>query len=126
MSIPIESKQQWDSWIAANVRKPFRKQAGKAVQKAMQSGGSSDQIVAAAKQAEEGRANYMALSSLVLGALSAAGALFVGGLSILATLFAVASFFQGRYSQKNAWQAWTGLALAGVGILLFALGLALR
>jgi hypothetical protein len=126
MAIPIESRQQWDAWIAANVRKPFRKHAGKAVRKAIQAGSSSDQIVAAAKQAEESRATYMAISALVLGLISAAVALVAGGASILATLFAVASFFQGRYSQNYAWQAWAGLVLAGVGLLIFAVKVALR
>jgi hypothetical protein len=126
MAIPVESKQQWDAWVAANVRKPFRRQARNAVKKAIQIGSSADQIVAAAKKAEESRASYMAISSLVLGALCAGAALFYGGAAILATLFAVASFFQGRYSQNNAWQAWTGLALAGVGFLLFSVNLAIR
>jgi hypothetical protein len=126
MVIPVESKQQWDAWVAANVRKPFRKHARKAVQKAMRNGSSADQIVAAAKQAEESRASYMALSALALGALSAAVALFFGGVSIFATLFAVASFFQGRHSQRDAWAAWTGLALAGLGFILFSVSLAIR
>jgi hypothetical protein len=126
MAIPIESKQQWDAWVAANVRKPFRKQARTAIKKAIQSGSSADQIVAAAKQAEESRASYMAVSALALGALSAAVGLFFGGVSILATLFAVASFFQGRYSQRDAWAAWTGLALAGLGFVLFSVSLAIR
>ena len=126
MFIPIESRQQWDAWIAANVRKPFRKHAAKAVRKAMQAGSSSDQIAAAAKQAEESRAGYMAISSLVLGLLSAAVAIAAGGASILAMLFTVASYFQGRYSKNYPWQALAGLVLAGVGLLIFAVRLAVR
>lgn len=123
MAFSIDTGRQWDAWVASNIRKPFRKQARKAVQKALQSGSSPDEVVAAAKQAEAARASYMALSALVLGAISAAVALFVGGLSVLATLFALASFAQGRYAGDHAWQAWTGLGLAALGILLFVVRL---
>jgi hypothetical protein len=123
MAISVETKQQWDSWVATNVRKPFRKQARKAVDKALQGATSADQVAAAAQQAAAARANYMALSALVLGAISAAVALFAGGVSILATLFTLASFAQGRHAEDHAWQAWTGLALAALGIVLFAVRL---
>lgn len=125
-TLPLDARQQWQAWTDANVAKPFRKQALKAALKALESGTSADEAVAAAKEAERKRANYMATSALVLGVISAAVALFVGGVSILATLFAVASALQGRRSVDRAWQAWTGLALAIVGIALFAVQLALR
>ena len=123
MAISVETKQQWDTWVATNVRKPFRKEARKAVEKALGSATSAEEVAAAAKRAEAARANYMALSALVLGAMSAAIALFVGGVSILATLFALASFAQGRHAGDNAWQAWAGLALAALGIVLFVVRL---
>jgi hypothetical protein len=123
MAISVETKQQWDTWVATNVRKPFRKQARKAVEKALGSATSAEDVAAAAKQAEAARANYMALSALFLGAISAAVAVFAGGISILATLFALASFAQGRHAGDHAWQAWTGLALAALGIVLFVVRL---
>jgi hypothetical protein len=123
MAISVETKQQWDTWMATNVRKPFRKQARKAVEKALGSASSADEVAAAAKQAEAARANYMALSALVLGAISTGVALFAGGVSILTTLFALASFAQGRHAGDRAWQAWTGLALAALGIVLFVVRL---
>jgi hypothetical protein len=125
-TLPLDTRQQWQAWTAANIAQPFRKQALKAALKALQSGSTSEQAIAAAKEAERRRANYMATSALVLGVISAAVALFVGGLSILATLFAIASGLQGRMSVDRAWQAWAGLALAIVGIGLFAIQLAFR
>ncbi|HEY5034848.1 MAG TPA: hypothetical protein VIJ30_06995 [Candidatus Dormibacteraeota bacterium] len=82
--------------------------------------------MAAAKQAERTRANYMATSALVLGAVSAAVGLFLGGLSILATLFAFASAAQGYRSVDRAWQAWAGVALAVLGVVFFAVRLAVH
>lgn len=125
-TLPIDARQQWQAWTEANVAKPFRKQALKAALKALEAGTSADQAVAAAKEAERKRANYMATSALVLGVISAAVALFLGGLSILATLFGIASALQGRRSVERAWQAWTGLALSVVGVALFGVQLALR
>lgn len=123
---PSDPQQEWKGWIHANVAPPFRKRALNAALKSLASGGTADQAIAAAKQAETSRANYMATSALVLGALSAAVALFAGGVSVLATLFAVASGVQGRHSQERAWQAWTGLALAVIGVGLFVARLALH
>jgi hypothetical protein len=124
-TLPIDTRQQWQAWTNANVAKPFRKQALKAALKALESGTSADQAIAAAKQAETKRANYMATSALVLGVISAAGALALGGLSILATLFAIASAVQGRRSAERAWQAWSGLALAIVGVAVFGVKIAI-
>jgi hypothetical protein len=121
-----DTRQQWAGWVQANVAAPFRKRALKAALKTLADGGSQDQAIAAAKHAEASRADYMATSALVLGVISAAVGLFLGGLSILATLFAVASGVQGRRSVGRAWQAWTGIALAGVGIAFFIISLALR
>jgi hypothetical protein len=125
-TLPQDTKLQWQAWTQSNVAKPFRKQALKAALKTLASGSSADQAIAAAKEAERKRANYMATSALVLGIISAAVALFVGGLSILATLFAIASAVQGRLSVDRAWQAWSGLALAIVGVGIFAVELAIR
>jgi hypothetical protein len=125
-TVPSNSRQQWSGWVQANVAPPFRKRALSAVLKTLGSGGTPDQAIAAAKQAERSRANYMATSALVLGAISAALALFVGGVSILAILFAIASGVQGRRSTERAWQAWTGLGLAAVGVALFAVRLAMH
>lgn len=122
-TLPLDTRQQWRAWTEANVAKPFRKQALKAALKTLETGNTAEQAIAAAKQAERGRANYMATSALVLGVISAAVAFFVGGLSILATLFAIASALQGRRSIDRAWQAWTGLALAIAGVALFVLKL---
>jgi hypothetical protein len=108
------------------VAKPFRKQALKAALKTLESGSTADQAIAAAKDAERRRANYMALSALVLGAISFAVAFFVGGLSILATLFAIASAVQGRRSPDRAWLAWTGLALAIAGVVLWVALVAIK
>lgn len=124
-TMPFDSRQQWGVWVEANIARPFRKRALRAALKTIATGGSADQAVAAAKQTENSRANYMATSALVLGAISSGVALFVGGLSILATLFAIASAAQGRRSVERAWQAWTGLALAILGVALFAVRLAL-
>ena len=124
-TLPIDSRQQWNAWVQANVASPFRKRALNAALKTIASGGTADQAVAAAKQAENSRANYMATSALVLGAISAGVALFVGGVSILATLFSIASAIQGRRSADRAWQAWTGLALALLGVAVFAARLAI-
>jgi hypothetical protein len=124
--IQSDTRQQWSGWIQANVRPPFRKRALKAALSTLATGGSQDQAIAAAKQAEASRADYMATSALVLGVISALVGLFLGGLSILATAFAIASGLQGRFSIQRAWQAWTGIALAGVGILFFIVSLALR
>jgi hypothetical protein len=121
-----DSRQQWNGWVQANVAPPFRKRALKAALKSLASGATSDQAIEAAKKAERDRANYMATSALVLGALSAAVGLFLGGVSILATLFAIASAVQGRRSVDRAWQAWTGLGLAALGVGFFVLRLALR
>ena len=126
MATSIDTKKQWDGWVAETVRKPFRKQARKAMDRALQTGASADQVVAAAKHAEASRAGYMALSALVLGAISTAVALFLGGLSVLATLFALASFAQGRHSVERAWMAWAGLGLAVLGIVLFVVRLAIH
>lgn len=68
----------------------------------------------------------MATSALVLGAISAAVGLFLGGLSILATLFAFASAAQGYRSVDRAWQAWAGIVLAVLGVVFFAFRLAVR
>jgi hypothetical protein len=125
-TVPSNGRQQWSGWVQANVAPLFRKQALSAVLKTLGSGGTPDQAIAAAKQAERSRANYMATSALVLGAISAALALFVGGVSILAILFAIASGVQGRRSTERAWQAWTGLGLAAVGVALFAVRLAMH
>lgn len=122
-TLPLDTRQQWRAWTNANVAKPFRKHALKAALKSLESGSTADQAIVAARQAETKRANYMATSALVLGAISAAVGLFVGGLSILATLFAIASAVQGRRSAERAWQAWTGLALALAGVGLFVVRL---
>ena len=126
MQIPRETQQQWTGWVQTTIAAPFRKRALKAALQSLASGGSSDQAMAAAKQAERTRANYMATSALVLGAISAAVGLFLGGLSILATLFAFASAAQGYRSVDRAWQAWAGVALAVLGVVFFAVGLLVR
>jgi hypothetical protein len=120
-----DAARQWDLWVQSNVASPFRKRALKAAMQSMSSGGTPDQAIAAAKNAEKGRANYMATSALVLGAISAGVGLFLGGVSILATLFAIASAMQGRYSVDRAWQAWTGLGLAALGLAFFVTRLAI-
>jgi hypothetical protein len=68
----------------------------------------------------------MATSALVLGAISAAVGLFLGGLAILSTLFTLASAMQGRHSVDRARQAWAGLGLAALGIVVFGVRLALH
>lgn len=123
IQIPPETQQQWTGWVQTTIAAPFRKRALKAALQSLASGGSSDQAMAAAKQAERTRANYMATSALVLGAISAAVGLFLGGLSILATLFAFASAAQGYRSVDRAWQAWAGVALAVLGVVFFAVRL---
>ena len=126
IQIPSETQQQWNGWVQTTIAVPFRKRALKAALESLASGGSSDQAMAAAKQAERSRANYMATSALVLGAVSAAVGLFLGGLSILATLFAFASAAQGYRSVDRAWQAWAGVALAVLGVAFFAVKLAVH
>ena len=126
IQIPSETQQQWNGWVRTTIAVPFRKRALKAALASLASGGTSDQAMAAAKQAERSRANYMATSALVLGAVSAAVGLFLGGLSILATLFAFASAAQGYRSVDRAWQAWAGVALAVLGVAFFAVNLAVR
>jgi len=126
IQIPSETQQQWTGWVQTTIAAPFRKRALKAALQSLASGGSSDQAMAAAKQAERTRANYMATSALVLGAVSAAVGLFLGGLSILATLFAFASAAQGYRSVDRAWQAWAGVALAVLGVVFFAVRLAVH
>jgi hypothetical protein len=126
VQIPSDTQQQWTGWVKTSIASPFRKRALKAALKSLASGGTSDQAMAAAKQAERDRANYMATSALVLGAISAAVGLFLGGVSILATLFALASAEQGRRSVDRAWQAWTGLGLAVLGVAFFVLRLAVH
>jgi hypothetical protein len=125
-TLPAETRQQWTGWVATNVAPPFRKRALKAALGSLEAGATSDQAIDAAKKAERDRANYMATSALVLGAISAALGLFLGGISGLALLFAIASAIQGRRSVDRAWQAWTGLGLAVLGVALFILRLALR
>jgi hypothetical protein len=122
-TLPLDTKQQWNHWVNANVAPPFRKRALKAALKALSVGGSAEQAIAAAKQAERGRANYMALSALVLGGLSALAALSGIGLAVLAILFAIASAVQGRWSAESSWMAWAGLALALLAIPLFVVTL---
>jgi hypothetical protein len=126
IQIPSETQQQWNGWVLTTIAVPFRKRALKAALESLASGGTSDQAMAAAKQAERSRANYMATSALVLGAVSAAVGLFLGGLSILATLFAFASAAQGYRSVDRAWQAWAGVALAVLGVVFFAVRLAVH
>ena len=126
IQIPSETQQQWTGWVQTTIAAPFRKRALKAALESLASGGTSDQAMAAAKQAERSRANYMATSALVLGAVSAAVGLFLGGLSILATLFAFASAAQGYRSVDRAWQAWAGVALAVLGVAFFAVKLAVH
>ena len=126
IQIPSETQQQWNGWVHTTIAAPFRKRALKAALESLASGGTSDQAMAAARQAEVSRANYMATSALVLGAISAAVGLFLGGLSILATLFAFASAAQGYRSADRAWQAWAGVALAVLGVVFFAVRLAVR
>jgi hypothetical protein len=126
IQIPSETQQQWTGWVQTSIAAPFRKRALKAALESLASGGTSDQAMAAARQAERSRANYMATSALVLGAISAAVGLFLGGLSILATLFAFASAAQGYRSVDRAWQAWAGVALAVLGVVFFAVRLAVH
>jgi len=126
IQIPSETQQQWTGWVQTTIAAPFRKRALKAALESLASGGTSDQAMAAARQAEVSRANYMATSALVLGAISAAVGLFLGGLSILATLFAFASAAQGYRSADRAWQAWAGVALAVLGVVFFAVRLAVH
>jgi hypothetical protein len=126
VQIPFETQQQWTGWVHTTIAPPFRKRALKAALQALATGGSSDQAMAAAKQAERDRANYMATSALVLGAISAAVGLLLGGLSIVATLFAFASAAQGYRSVDRAWQAWTGVGLAVLGVAFFVLRLMIR
>lgn len=57
--------------------------------------------------------------ALVAGILSAASGLVLGGLSILATLIALAAVNEGRFAERNAWQAWAGFVLALLGVALF-------
>ena len=124
-TIPFDSRRQWKDWVQSNIAPPFRKRALGAALKALKSGSSADEAITAAKQVERNRANYMATSALLLGLISAAVGLFVGGISILATLFAIASAAQGRRSRDRAGQAWTGLGLAILGVVLFAVRLVL-
>jgi hypothetical protein len=124
--MPAETYRQWMGWVHANVAPPFRNRALKAVLQSLASGATTDQAIAAAKHAERERANYMATSALVLGALSAAVGLFLGGLSILSTLFAFASAAQGYRSADRSWQAWIGIVLAAVGVALFVFKLAIH
>ncbi len=126
MQIPSETQQQWTGWVQTTIAPPFRKRALKAALLSLASGGNSDQAMAAAKQAERDRANYMATSALVLGAISAAVGLFLGGLSILATLFAFASAAQGYRSVDRAWQTWVGVGLAVLGVAFFLVRLAVH
>ena len=126
IQIPSETQQQWTGWVQTTIAAPFRKRALKAALESLASGGTSDQAMAAARQAERSRANYMATSALVLGAISAAVGLFLGGLSILATLFAFASAAQGYRSVDRAWQAWAGVSLAVLGVVFFAVRLAVH
>ena len=109
----------------SNIAPRFRKRALGAALKALKSGSSADEAIAAAKQADKSRTNYMATSTLVLGAMSAGVGLFVGGIRILATLFAIASALQGRRSTHRACQAWTDLGLAALGVALFGVRLVL-
>jgi len=126
IQIPLDTQQQWNGWVHTTIAVPFRKRALKAALQVLATGGTSDQAMAAAKQAEKDRANYMATSALVLGAISAAVGLLLGGVSILATLFAFASAAQGYRSVDRAWQAWTGIGLAVLGVGFFAYKLAVR
>jgi uncharacterized membrane protein YdbT with pleckstrin-like domain len=126
IQIPPETQQQWSGWVQTTIAPPFRKRALKAALQSLASGASSDQAMAAAKEAERQRAGYMATSALVLGAVSAAVGLFLGGLAVLSTLFAFASAAQGYRSVDRAWQAWVGIGLAVLGVVFFAFRLAVH
>jgi hypothetical protein len=125
-TLTSEARQQWVGWVQANVAPPFRKRALKAAMDSLTRGDSADQAIASAMQAVKNRAHYMATSALVLGAISAALGLFLGGVSLLATFFAFASVVQGRRSVDRAWQAWSGLGLAALGITFFVLRLVIH
>ena len=125
-TLPLGTQQQWRTWTDTNIAKPFRKRALKAALAALETGHTAEAAISAAKQAERSRANYMALSALVLGALSFVVSFFIGGVSVLATIFAIASAMQGRRSPDSAWQAWTGLGLAIAGLVVFAVRLLVR
>jgi hypothetical protein len=124
--VPRETRQQWWGWVHANIASPFRKRAFRALLKSLASGSTSDQAIAAARKVAFDRANYLATSALVLGALSAGIALIFGGLTVLSTFFAFASAAQGRHSADQAWQAWVGVGLAISGVGIFAVTLVIR
>jgi putative Mn2+ efflux pump MntP len=76
--------------------------------------------------AEEASLRYSATSTLVLGIIAIFVAFFLGGLSILAIIFAAVSGQRGIKSRTRREQAIAGLVLTGIAVVIFVLSLVLR
>ena len=118
---PYQTAFQWRAWVKENVPSPFRQLALKAALASLAIGASSDQAVAVANEAVRRRADSRAAMAIVGGIVSAGVGLSVGGLSILGTLLAIAAVNEGRFSERNGWQAWVGFVLALLGVSLFVI-----
>lgn len=121
------SDTAWQQWAKGNVPRRYRKTAVAAAMDAFDHGATSDQAAAAAHAAaKEANWAYQARSALVIGVISLVVAVVLGGISILGMIFTLISGIPGRKSATRSREAYIGLALGVLSLIVFAGGLALR
>ncbi|MEA2645205.1 MAG: hypothetical protein QOE92_288 [Chloroflexota bacterium] len=121
-------EQSIRQWVGLNVQKRYQKETiAAAINHAAAAAPTSEDMTGfMMATAEEASLRYSATSTLVLGIIAIFVAFFLGGLSILAIIFAAVSGQRGIKSRTRREQAIAGLVLTGIAVVIFVLSLVLR